>query len=70
MKVMENDVLFQKIANRWFAFTEINNELVYAALPENMDPKTDSVEFYSVVEEQLNAVASTIPAESFSEAVA
>ena len=31
------EVLFQKLGQTWFIFTEINEEVVYSAMPEGMD---------------------------------
>ncbi len=37
---VHKDVLFQKVGNTWFIFTEANGEMVYSVMPEGMDPKT------------------------------
>lgn len=52
------DVLFQKIGNTWFIFSEVNNEAVYSVMPEGMDPKTTKLELYNVIEEHMSRVAS------------
>ena len=57
---MENqmkEVLFQKMGNRWFVFTEINNDVIYSALPEGMDPRTTKLELYDVIEDHMIKVA-------------
>jgi len=57
---MENstrEVLFQKMGNTWFVFTEIENDIVYSALPEGMDPRTTKLELYTVIEEHMEKVA-------------
>ena len=54
---IENEVLFQKLGNTWYIFTEINEELVYSALPDGMDPKTTKLELYSVIENHMKRVA-------------
>lgn len=52
------DVLFQKIGNTWFIFSEVNNEAVYSVMPEGMDPKTTKLELYAIIEEHMTKVAS------------
>ena len=49
----EKDVLFQKLGDRWYAFTEINQEVVYCALPPGVDPQSQKFELYSEWEAQL-----------------
>lgn len=53
----ESDVLFQKLGNTWFAFTEINDELIYSPLPTGMDPRTTKLELYDIIEEHLTKVS-------------
>ncbi len=52
------DVLFQKIGNTWFIFSEVNNEVVYSVIPEGMDPKSTKLELYEIIEEHMSKVAS------------
>lgn len=52
------DVLFQKIGNQWYIFSEVNNEVVYSVMPQGMDPKTTKLELYEIIEEHLTKVAS------------
>ena len=52
------DVLFQKIGNNWFIFSEVNNEVVYSVMPQGMDPKTTKLELYEIIEEHMTKVAS------------
>lgn len=52
------DVLFQKIGNKWFIFSEVNNEVVYSVMPEGMDPKETKLELYEIIEEHMSKVAS------------
>ena len=54
---IDNNVLFQKIGNTWYIFTEIDNEFVYSAMPEGMDPRNTKLEIYHVIEEHLRTVA-------------
>lgn len=62
MKSVKNntvkDVLFQKIGNTWFIFSEVNNEVVYSVMPEGMDPKTTKLELFEVIEDHMGRVAS------------
>jgi hypothetical protein len=59
-KVKNNvkDVLFQKIGNTWFIFSEVNNEVVYSVMPQGMDPKTTKLELFEIIEEHMTKVAS------------
>lgn len=52
------DVLFQKIGNKWFIFSEVNSEVVYSVMPEGMDPKTTKLELFEIIEEHMTKVAS------------
>jgi hypothetical protein len=52
------DVLFQKIGNTWFIFSEVNNEVVYSVMPHGMDPKTTKLELFEVIEDHLTKIAS------------
>lgn len=60
-KTIENnvkDVLFQKVGNTWFIFSEVNGEVVYSVMPEGMDPKTTKLELYQIIEDHMSKVAS------------
>lgn len=62
MKAVKTDsktaeVLFQKLGNTWYVFTEIGSEMVYSALPTGMDPRTTKLELYDVIEEHMKKVA-------------
>jgi hypothetical protein len=52
------DVLFQKIGNTWFIFSEVNNEVVYSVMPNGMDPKSTKLELYEIIEEHMTKMAS------------
>lgn len=58
VKNQVKDVLFQKIGNNWFIFSEVNNEVVYSVMPQGMDPKTTKLELYEIIEEHMTKVAS------------
>jgi hypothetical protein len=51
------EVLFQKLGQTWFIFTEINEEVVYSAMPEGMDPKSTKLELFDVIEDHMKKVA-------------
>ena len=53
------DVLFQKIGNTWFIFSEVNNEIVYSVMPQGMDPKSTKLELFNIIEEHMSKVASS-----------
>jgi hypothetical protein len=53
------DVLFQKIGNTWFIFSEVNSEIVYSVMPQGMDPKSTKLELYNIIEEHMAKVASS-----------
>lgn len=57
-KDIVKDVLFQKIGNTWFIFSEVNNEAVYSVMPQGMDPKETKLELYEIIEEHMTKVAS------------
>lgn len=52
-----NEVLFQKLGQTWYIFTEVNNEVVYSAMPDGMDPKTTKLELFDVIEDHMKKVA-------------
>lgn len=51
------EVLFQKLGNTWYVFTEINEELIYSALPTGMDPHSTKMELFEVIEEHMQKVS-------------
>ncbi len=57
VKSSVKDVLFQKIGNTWFIFSEVNNEVVYSVMPHGMDPKTTKLELFEIIEEHMTKVA-------------
>ena len=54
---LENEVLFQKLGETWFIFTEIKGDVVYSQLPEGMDPYNTKLELYEVIEEHMLKVS-------------
>ncbi|MGE3609103.1 MAG: hypothetical protein AB7I27_05910 [Bacteriovoracaceae bacterium] len=57
VKSQVKDVLFQKIGQTWFIFSEVNNEIVYSVMPQGMDPKTTKLELFEIIEEHMTKVA-------------
>lgn len=52
-----SEVLFQKLGHRWYVFTEIDNDIVYSALPDGVDPRTTKLQLFDVIEDHLKKVA-------------
>ena len=51
------EVLFQKLGQTWYIFTEINEEVVYSAMPDGMDPRSTKLELFDVIESHMQKVA-------------
>ncbi len=54
---VNTEVLFQQLGNTWYAFSEINNEVIYSALPEGIDPRTTKLELFDVIEDHMQKIA-------------
>jgi hypothetical protein len=52
-----SEVLFQKMGNNWYVFTELDGEMVYSALPTGMDPMTTKLELFEVIEDHMEKVS-------------
>jgi hypothetical protein len=52
-----NEVLFQKLGNTWYVFSEVGEELVYSALPTGMDPYSTKIELFEIIEEHLRKMS-------------
>jgi hypothetical protein len=52
-----NEVLFQKMGNTWYVFTEVKGDMVYSALPTGMDPLSTKLELFEVIEEHMTKVS-------------
>lgn len=52
-----HEVLFQKLGNTWFIFSEIQGDMVYSALPEGMSPHSTKLELFQVIETHMKKVA-------------
>lgn len=57
LQEITKEVLFQKLGQTWYIFTEINEEVVYSAMPEGMDPKSTKLELFDVIEDHMKKVA-------------
>lgn len=51
------EVLFQRLGDTWYVFSEIEGEMVYSALPNGMNPQTTKLELYEVIEEHMKKVS-------------
>lgn len=53
---LQSDVLFQKLGNTWYVFSEIGDEMVYSALPTGVDPRSTKIELLEVIEDHMKKV--------------
>ena len=53
----EAEVLFQKLGETWYAFSLVNDELIFSPLPEGVDPRDTKLELFEVIEEHMQRVA-------------
>ena len=56
IKTTEADVLFQKLGNTWYVFSEVNDDVVYSSLPSNIDPYSTKIELFTIVNEHIKKV--------------
>ncbi len=54
---LNNEVLFQKLGNRWYVFSEVENDFIYSPLPEGVNPKTTKLELFEVIENHIIRVS-------------
>ena len=52
-----SEVLFQKMGNNWYVFTEVNGDMVYSILPDGMDPITTKLELFEVIEDHMSKIS-------------
>ena len=52
-----SDVLFQKLGRVWYVFSEINNDVIFTALPDGVDPTTSKVELFEIIEEHMKKIS-------------
>ncbi|TDJ07423.1 MAG: hypothetical protein E2O68_03630 [Deltaproteobacteria bacterium] len=62
LKYHDADILFQKMGNRWYLFTQIGDDCIYSELPPGIDPKSSEFELYEVLEEHVDKVNQVIEA--------
>ncbi len=53
----DSEVLFQKLGDTWYAFTEVNDSFVYSALPDGVNPHKTKIELFEIIEEHMEEVA-------------
>jgi hypothetical protein len=53
----ESEVLFQKLGETWYVFTEIAGEMVFSPLPNGVDPYTQRVELFATIEDHMKKVS-------------
>ncbi len=49
-KTVDTKVLYQKLGNTWYAFAEIDGEVLFRALPDGKNPETTKFEFTQIVD--------------------
>lgn len=49
MKNQKQEVLFQKLGNQWFIFSEKNGTLIFTALPKGINPLKTDFSLYEVI---------------------
>ena len=54
---LQNEVLFQKLGNKWYVFSEVENDFIYSPLPEGVNPKTTKLELFEVIENHIIRVS-------------
>ena len=59
-KILNNEVLFQKLGNRWYVFSEVENDFIYSPLPEGINPKTTKLELFEVIENHIVRISEHI----------
>ena len=46
----ESKVLYQKLGDTWYLFTEVRGEVIFTALPKEINPYEKQVEIYEIIE--------------------
>jgi len=52
-----SEVLFQKLGNTWYVFSEVKGDMIYSALPNGMDPHSTKLELFEVIEEHMEKIS-------------
>ncbi len=50
------EVLLQKLGNVWYAFSEVEDDVIYTALPHGVDPYSTKFELLEVIEDHMKKV--------------
>ena len=53
----ETEVLFQRLGGKWYVFSQIEEDFIYSALPNGIDPRSTKLELFNIIEEHMNRVA-------------
>ena len=56
------DILFQKMGDRWYLFTQIGEDVIFSELPPGINPKSEDFELYEVLEEHVDKVNQVLEA--------
>lgn len=56
-KIHNTEVLFQKLGATWYCFTQIDDEMVYSALPQGVNPHTTRLELFEIIEDHMKKVS-------------
>lgn len=56
-KNRESEVLFQKLGETWYVFTEVQDDVIFSAIPKGIDPYQSNFDLFEVIEEHLKKVS-------------
>lgn len=58
MKHRNAEVLFQKLGDTWFVFSELqgSGDVIYSSLPAGMNPHDTKLELYELIAEHLEKI--------------
>ena len=54
---IETEVLFQKLGNTWYVFSEIGGEVIFSPLPKGISPESTRVELFASIEDHLKKIS-------------
>lgn len=52
----KSKVLYQKLGETWYLFTEIEGEVIFTALPKEINPMENKVEIYEIIEKHKSKI--------------
>ena len=61
-KYHDADILFQKMGEKWYLFTQIGDDVIFSELPPGINPKSAKFELYEVLEEHVGKVNQVLEA--------